>query len=81
MLGFTIFDNFLISPCLLIPISKIPYRCFISKFTKLSGTPILLLKDFGEKYVSPYISSNFPSKDFNEVLPALPVIPIILALE
>ena len=51
--GFTIFDKVSISPFLLIPISKTPNLCEFSRLHKLRGTPNELLKDLGEKYVSP----------------------------
>ena len=47
---------------------------------KLRGTPMLLLKDFCEKYVLSYSLNVLPSSVLSVVLPELPVIAITFRL-
>ena len=81
MWGLINFDNFPISPVLLIPTSKTPNLSWQLKFDKLIGTPKWLLNDFGEWKVFSKLLKIFLIIFFKEVLPALPVMATILAEE
>ena len=77
--GLVIFVKLSISPFLSIPTSNTPNSSFCFKLIKLSGTPYLLLNDFGEKVVFDIFFKVKPTISFNVVLPQLPVIEIIFA--
>ena len=68
----------MISPFLSIPISSTVYFVFGGVLNKLKGTPYLLLNEFLEKYVLSNLFKQKPNSSLTEVLPADPVIAIVL---